>query len=407
MNWSQCVYKLSFIRKEKEIGCLPSFTKTQYPQSSSEKHKISYLSHLFLKYYLEMKGLAASLILGTAAAGLLPREFHIEEEVLLVDCGIGTLPDPTHSSSRQVAYYAHGFKNGFKPDMVVEVPWDGSYPWRDEGVDARFPNGDLFHFVIHPRVTDELWKTKGRYSGWAQHTYNEVLFQCKSDHGKPAFFLTDGTKCTTAFICLHDPEVSPPNDNKPSPDKEVSVANFTMSTESVNVRVQGTDADLAKWNPATAFGHIHEAIEGVQCKDRDWDIGNDCTISFACSFANPDTSALSSILTKVVAPSVEKTKTKKKGRYPGKCRPNGFCEPDYEFEYHVYEYPATGKILVSRQTEGKPDTAKQQSELAWKVECKDNGFCGGFCSGYNKEMVDALGGLVGLPPIAAIACSFC
>lgn len=39
-----------------------------------------------------------------------------------------------------------------KPGMMVDVPWDGSYPWRLSGVKKTFPNGDEFEVYIDPSV---------------------------------------------------------------------------------------------------------------------------------------------------------------------------------------------------------------------------------------------------------------
>lgn len=59
------------------------------------------------------------LLFGSVAMGsLVTREFRQKEELILADCGIGTLPDKGASSSRQMAYYAAG-----------RNPQGGNNPW--------------------------------------------------------------------------------------------------------------------------------------------------------------------------------------------------------------------------------------------------------------------------------------
>src|SRR5690349_3539363 len=106
-----------------------------------------------------MKIPAISVILlggSRVTASAMRREFTAQEELVLADCGIGTLPNGA-SSSRQMAYHLSGHKvngNTVQPAMIVNVPWDGSYPWRKSGVSARFPNGVTFQVVIDPDVRD-------------------------------------------------------------------------------------------------------------------------------------------------------------------------------------------------------------------------------------------------------------
>ena len=75
------------------------------------------------------------------------RAFTEAENLVLADCGIGTIPgQPTWSTSREVLYYPSdvwtidGTPN--RPTMMANVPWDGSYPWRSNGVDVKLPNGE-------------------------------------------------------------------------------------------------------------------------------------------------------------------------------------------------------------------------------------------------------------------------
>ena len=113
---------------------LPSFFRTFFPYIS----KMSTLTALSL------------VLLGsTAASTINTRESRPNEHLMLVDCGIGLLPNGA-STSREMAYYSGSYNPGggntkwIQPDMIANVPWDGSYPWRGSGVATKFPNGDTF-----------------------------------------------------------------------------------------------------------------------------------------------------------------------------------------------------------------------------------------------------------------------
>src|SRR5690348_4261824 len=85
-------------------------------------------------------------------------EYRPKEILMLVDCGIGTLPNGA-STSREMAYYPNGYNPSnsatwIQPEMIANVPWDGSYPWRGSGVKTRFPNGDEFQVWINPAIKD-------------------------------------------------------------------------------------------------------------------------------------------------------------------------------------------------------------------------------------------------------------
>lgn len=295
-------------------------------------------------------------------------------------------------------------------NRIAGVPWDGSYPWRGSGVSTKFSNGDVFQVWINSAIKD--WDESKSYAGDAVHTYDPNGFKCWAEHSKPVFTLADGTRCTSAYICWHEPKGSGSSGsgdtNKP-PTKYVTKPEFTMSSKDVSVRVQGTTQDENNWNPTRAFSHIHDAIEGVQCRKQAYAIGNDCSISFDCTFTLPDqTGPLTKILTDAVAPAVVGTKTTKKGHYAGKCPPQGGpCDPGYDFTWTEYEYPMTGKVLVSVYPEGNPGASSLQSEIGWSVECKNSGFCGAFCHNNGVHIANVASNIAGVVPVGSVICMFC
>ncbi|KAF6812293.1 hypothetical protein CPLU01_14929 [Colletotrichum plurivorum] len=342
-----------------------------------------------------MKSFAIFSILLLAGCKAVAGEYRPKEELVLADCGIGTRPNGD-STSRQFAYYSAGRSPGrdtngpdhwVNPDMIANVPWDGSYPWRNSGVDVKLPNNDRFHIWINPAIKD--WSSSNKqYAGGASHIFEPHPFQCWGGHGRHVFNLADGTKCTSAYICGHE------TDAVPQPPKQENSVKFTMAKRQVTVRVQGTNKEVENWLPRNALGHANDAIEGIQCKSQSYQIGSDCKISFECKFGAPGRAGtLARVLTDAVAPEVAKTKATKKGRYPGKCRPDGGCEPDYEFEYTEYQYPVDGTVLVSHKTPGDDNSEGVQNFMTWNIQCNNNGFCGAFCDGFKKYSTDVVGGI--------------
>lgn len=347
-----------------------------------------------------MKSLAAFSILllaGRKVAG----QFRPTEELVLADCGIGTRPNGD-STSRKLAYYSAGRSlsgdtNGkdhwVKPDMVADVPWDGSYPWRNSGVEVRLPNDDRFFVRINPDVKD--WSSSNKqYAGSATHTFESHEFLCWGGHGRHVFDLADGTKCTSAYICGHET-------------KQKNSIKFTMATKQIPVRVQGTNKDVEDWLPKNALAHAVDAVEGIQCKSTEkYQIGSDCMISFECKGTSEKRNKMvAAILPDAVAKEVAKTKATKKDRYPGKCHPMGGCEPDYEFEYTEYQYPIDGTVLMTHFMPGdEEDSEGFQAHLSWRIECKNAGFCGSFCGEF-KAASDAIGGYLGAA--VNVVCAAC
>ncbi|KAL0934819.1 uncharacterized protein CTRU02_209410 [Colletotrichum truncatum] len=328
-----------------------------------------------------------------AIAAILPRAYRPKEEIILADCGIES---GGQSSSRQVGYYPggrspSGGSDWLQPEMIAEVPWDGSYPWRTSGVSVKFPNNDVFKIWIDPSVKD--WAESKTYAGTSSHTFEEHAFKCWAEHGKHVFDLGDGTKCTSAYICYHEPEGGAAQDPVK---KQVTESKFTMSKDQVTVRVQGTTKDEAAWDPKAAFGNINDALEDVQCKDQSYKIGNDCSIKFDCLFTLPNrANQLAQVLTDAVAPAVAGTKATQTGHYNGQCRPGGLCEPGYEFKYYNYEYPTTGTVLVRHYAEGDENSTGLQAYVKWTVTCNSGGFCGTFCDSKINDIFGVVTGIVG------------
>ncbi|CAJ0546472.1 Ff.00g010990.m01.CDS01 [Fusarium sp. VM40] len=73
------------------------------------------------------KFIAPSLLLvsGSRAATISPREYRPNEHLMLVDCGIGVLPNGA-STSREMAYYSGSYTDGNRkwihPDMIANLP---------------------------------------------------------------------------------------------------------------------------------------------------------------------------------------------------------------------------------------------------------------------------------------------
>ncbi|KAG4439980.1 hypothetical protein IFR05_004554 [Cadophora sp. M221] len=346
-----------------------------------------------------------------AASVISSREYRPNEHLMLVDCGIGLLPNGA-STSREMAYYPGSYNPGggntkwVQPEMIANVPWDGSYPWRRGGVTTKFPNGDSFSVWINPDIKD--WAESKSYAGDAIHTYGNG-FKCWAEHGRTAFTLADGKVCTSAYICYHPPDTPAPPPPPPSPAFEAKT-DYTMSTRDLNVTIQGTNREIEAWKPENVFHHIYEEVEGTQCKGASYGIGNGCSITFDdCFFSVQDNvAAMKNILVEAIAPKVSGTIVTKKGHYNGKCPPGGGpCDPGYDFEYGQYTYPQTGSVIVRVFPKGQEDKSSIQSRIHWDIQCSSRGFCGSFCHNNLQNIVDFAAGMAGVPAFGSVVCAFC
>jgi len=203
------------------------------------------------------------------AEELQTRAFTEAENLVLADCGIGTIPgQPTWSTSREVLYYPSdvwtidGTPN--RPTMMANVPWDGSYPWRSNGVDVKLPNGDKFSIKISPGIPDLGW------AGWATHTYDSTTLICWAFHQERLYKLDDGKWCSAAYVCNHrnNPTGRPPT-----------------KTE---FYVQPKTRSIYEANHRDILNKVDGAIDAAHpnfCKSSDISIGRGCNIKFECSGA--------------------------------------------------------------------------------------------------------------------------
>lgn len=228
-----------------------------------------------------------------AAVDLQTREYTPGENLALVDCGIG--PNGG-STTRQMIYYSSDIwvdPTSFTPyttnppEFMVEVPWDGSYPWRSTGVSAITPDGDTWSVTIDPSVADP------DLSGSSSHTYNDVDLNCWSIHGFGIYDLQDGTTCTTAYVCNHKvtAPITPFEGNSPPPP---AVPHFSHNSEGSTVTLVG------EWSIDRLFSYagLHSAEDGTeycsglyspQTLPGSGKYGNpDCTVAFKCGPYNAD-----------------------------------------------------------------------------------------------------------------------
>jgi hypothetical protein len=168
-----------------------------------------------------------------------------------------------------------------KPNMMVNVPWDGSYPWRTGGVSAKLPNGDTFKVTINPALSDPSW------AGYAFHTYNEVPLICYSFHKDKLYQLNDGKWCSSAYLCNHSgPPVFAP---KPAPIPAPQDGLKTSITSSKDF------AGIYAQDVGTVFGHLKSKIgNGRDCMETAVTLNAQCSITFKCHSAR-DVVSLSAI----------------------------------------------------------------------------------------------------------------
>lgn len=168
-----------------------------------------------------MKSVLATALVAALSTTPALAEYNEAENLVLADCGIGS--DGT-SSSRHMLYYkgavwsADG-ANTYAPDMDVNIPWDGSYPWRVSAVEADFPNGDHFSAWVDPQYKDP------ETAGFAWHHYDPHAFTCFSYHKKFLHQLPDGQWCSSAYVCNHGRSAvpAPKPSHTPSPSRPTAI----------------------------------------------------------------------------------------------------------------------------------------------------------------------------------------
>ncbi|OAK96605.1 hypothetical protein IQ06DRAFT_296642 [Phaeosphaeriaceae sp. SRC1lsM3a] len=339
-----------------------------------------------------------------SSALLVSAEDRPDEQLILADCGIGANGD---SSSRQMLYYRgrpwDRNQNPVAPDMNVNVPWDGSYPWRLSGVSAKFPNGDVFSVHIDPAVRD-LDIKKNNWAGSATHLFGISNFICYGDHdhSKTVFTLPDGATCKKAYGCLHD-------DFSASAPTETT---FTMAKDTVNISAQSRDRGKfgALLSPKDAFQSIKDRLLGNTCDPTPFPISDQCSITFdECDFPggqdfiDDHRDELVKFFTNATGVAV--AKTEKNDHYvderlecsDGPANPrNPFCHRIKTNVYtRSYEYPKWGKLIISNVKDANSPSA--QATVRFLIRCGSGGLgCNDNCLTV-AETIISLGSLA-FPP---------
>lgn len=230
--------------------------------------------------YTALSLLALTTLASTLATPHLEeRAYTPGEHLVLGDCGID---GSGNSKSRYMFYYNNAHWDWsvdstpfFPPTSRSEVPWDGSYPWRPSGVSAKFANGDTFLVSIHnPGGKDNMLANVGT----ASHIYDPHPFQCYAWHQGGLATLSDGSACSSAYICYHDDDATPiPPTAAPSP---TPTFKYTAFKENIELEGKWRAGDIFKW---TQF------IGNDYCdKERYMDLpnsslrGTQCTLNVEC-----------------------------------------------------------------------------------------------------------------------------
>ena len=335
------------------------------------------------------------------SASVVQAEWRPNEHLVLADCGMP--PEGGDSTSREMMYYPSFPRNGedkwIGPDMMVNVPWDGSYPWRSSGVKATFPNGDTFSVYLNPAIADP------GVAGAAHHTYdNQHIFTCYSQHERGIYTLDDGKECASAYVCKHaNSEPAPEPQPEPEPEPEPKITSLlTLSSDATSVEESSYyKDDISIPSPKDTFNSVFEALEGNKCRTTSYPISDSCTITYDCFFAGDEGQVkergevLAKLLHGTAGPEIHNTE------YERITYSNQWGVPTY---HKGYTYPQSGQIVVS------VDNESVQSKLAFEVQCDSTSwFCDGACgalttamvaAGYSKRLV--AGGVVGT--LAAGAC---
>lgn len=190
--------------------------------------------------------------------------YNKDEHIVLADCGIGN--DPAHpewASDFWIVYYPGEVWKDAKEtqanDWTIygQVPWDGSYPWRESGVTAKIANGDVITVSIYPNVNDPA------RAGQLMHTYDDNALTCWSYHSD---LLGVSGKCRSAYVCNHKDGPHPANRDK---------TKIAISTTKDFAKLSGT-IDAAKVYDLMSYGDSDSCDES--CKST----GGGCNIRFLC-----------------------------------------------------------------------------------------------------------------------------
>ena len=367
-------------------NCLSYFPVFQYCSTyplSKNTFVISDLSSEIMK---------SAALISFAVSGLLVRAVSIrrdydrDEHLVFSDCGI--TPDGA-SKSRQMMYYAGNpwnEKNNFvSPQMMVDVPWDGSYPWRTTGVSSKMPNGDVFTVIIDPAIPD-YDANNTRLAGKASHTYDEHNLDCYAYHKRDVYTDNDGTKCSSAYICNHYMTEEPP---KVDPPKSIRYTNVSFSSMTVDVEQELESDILANdkftlVDPYDAFHKIFDDIHGSQCNSKPYPIGDSCSIIFNdCNFvdisghpADETAKTLGTVLTESAGREISKNVTNWKT-----YRDTNWYSRVYN--HRKFTYPQNGRITMYTELEGDPESVAPQSWIKYEIQCGGgkSSFCGKACQG--------------------------
>lgn len=149
-----------------------------------------------------------------------------------------------------------------RPDMVQEVPWDGSYSWRSLSVTVPMPNDDKFWIWIQKGDVGDGSTVVGNMIT----NYDPAIMDCFPWHQKFVYQLPNGQWCSSAFVCNHA--------SRPTSQSKITI---TVST----------NKDSATLDTHVSVDDVFNKIrydEGTQaCDESRFSItGTGCTIHAAC-----------------------------------------------------------------------------------------------------------------------------
>ncbi|RYP40355.1 hypothetical protein DL767_001767 [Monosporascus sp. MG133] len=202
------------------------------------------------------------------------------ENVVLADCGIG-LGENGGSTSREMIYYPGDVWTGqgldtYKPTMMVNVPWSGSYPWgQDGGVSATLPNGDVFTVYIDRSVQDP------NPAGDAWHSFEmDKPLKCYSYHWDMLYQLDDGKWCSSAYICNHrgTAYIKPGGSGSGGDDDDKDTTRIKASTNADWV-------ELYEQSAGRVLGTVRQTFNdgSFQCDNTAISLGSGCSIVWKCN----------------------------------------------------------------------------------------------------------------------------